>query len=53
MFVEDGFYSATVDEIARRADVARATVYHQFRSKVGVLEAVISDFEQRAGLGEW
>ena len=40
-----------MEEIARRADVARATVYHQFRSKLGVFEAVISDFEERAGLG--
>ncbi len=52
LFVEDGFYRASMDDIARRADVARATIYHQFRSKLGVLEAVITDFEERAGLGE-
>ena len=52
LFVEGGFYSASVDEIARRADVARATIYHQFGSKLGVLEAVIADFEVRARLGD-
>jgi AcrR family transcriptional regulator len=30
----------TVDAVARRADVARATVYYQFGSKIGLLEAV-------------
>lgn len=49
-FADDGFHHASLDEIARRADVARATVYHRFRSKLGLLEAVVSDFEQRAGL---
>ena len=50
LFVEGGFYRASMEEIARRADVARATIYHQFRSKLGVLEAVVTDFEDRAGL---
>jgi AcrR family transcriptional regulator len=51
LFIEGGFYRASMDQIAQRADVARATIYHQFKSKLGVLEAVISDFEERAGLG--
>ena len=51
LFVEGGFHRASVDELARRADVARATVYHQFGSKLGVFEAVVRDFEERAGLG--
>ena len=37
-------YSAfTVDAVAKRADVARATVYYQFSSKAGLLEAVCDD----------
>ncbi len=52
LFVEGDFRRATMDEVARRADVARASVYHQFKSKLGVFEAVIRDFEERAGLGE-
>jgi AcrR family transcriptional regulator len=49
---ESGYHGTSVDDVARRADVARATVYHQFGSKVGLLEAVIEDFERRAGLAE-
>lgn len=37
-------YSAfTLDAVAKRADVARATVYYQFSSKAGLLEAVCDD----------
>jgi AcrR family transcriptional regulator len=50
LLVEGDFRRVTVDEAARRADVARATVYHQFGSKLGLLEAVIKDLEGRAGL---
>jgi AcrR family transcriptional regulator len=50
MFADGGFHRASLDVIARRADVARATVYHQFGSKLGLLAAVVEDFEQRAGL---
>lgn len=48
--IEGDFYRSSMEELARRADVARATIYHQFGSKLGVLEAVITDFEERAGL---
>jgi AcrR family transcriptional regulator len=50
LLVEGDFGRVTVDEIAARADVARATVYHQFGSKLGVFEALVRDLEQRAGL---
>ncbi len=50
VFAEGGFHRSAVDEVARRADVARATVYHQFGNKLGLLEAVLVDFELRAGL---
>jgi AcrR family transcriptional regulator len=50
LFADRGFHRVSLDEIARRADVARATVYHQFGSKLGLLEAVIQDFELRAGM---
>ena len=33
----------TVDAIAKRADVARATVYYRFGSKAGLLEALFDD----------
>jgi AcrR family transcriptional regulator len=50
LFAEAGFHRVSLEEIARRADVARATVYHQFGSKLGVLGAVVADYERRAGL---
>ena len=50
LLVEGDFRRVTMDEVARRADVARATVYHQFSSKLGLLEAVVDDLEARAGL---
>jgi AcrR family transcriptional regulator len=44
---EGGSYTAfTVDAIAKRADVARATVYYQFGTKTGLLEAVCDDIAE-------
>ncbi|MFJ6620964.1 TetR/AcrR family transcriptional regulator [Kitasatospora sp. NPDC091335] len=45
----------SLDAVARRADVARATVYYQFGSKAGLLEAVCDALAAQggmAGLGE-
>jgi AcrR family transcriptional regulator len=39
-----------VDAVARRADVARATVYYQFGSKSGLLEAVCDHLAELGGL---
>jgi AcrR family transcriptional regulator len=36
----DSYRSFTVEAVARRADVAKATVYYQFGSKTGLLEAL-------------
>ena len=38
-----GFSGFSIDAVARQADVARMTVYHQFGSKIGLLEA-LSDY---------
>jgi AcrR family transcriptional regulator len=37
----------TVEEVAQRAGVARMTVYYQFQSKRGVLEALFDDLANR------
>jgi AcrR family transcriptional regulator len=50
LFLEHDVRMVTMNEVARRADVARATVYHQFGSKLGLVEALVEDLEQRAGL---
>ena len=49
VFAEDGFHRAAMEQVARRADVARATVYYQFGSKLGLVEAVLDDIERRGG----
>jgi AcrR family transcriptional regulator len=41
----------TIDAVARQADVARATVYYQFGSKTGLIEAVCDALAGAGGLG--
>ncbi|MFB8005798.1 TetR/AcrR family transcriptional regulator [Nocardia sp. NPDC056000] len=48
----DNYTGFTLDAIAKRADVARATVYYQFKSKTGLLEAVCDDLAAEGGLPE-
>jgi AcrR family transcriptional regulator len=45
----DGSAGFTVEAVARQADVARMTVYYQFGSKAGLLEAL---FDQLATTGQ-
>jgi len=40
-FATSGFSKTTVEEIALRAGVSKALVYHRFRSKEEILEAVL------------
>lgn len=40
-FAASGFAKTTVEEIALRAGVSKALVYHRFRSKEEILEAVL------------
>jgi AcrR family transcriptional regulator len=42
--------SFSIDAVARRADVARMTVYYQFSSKRGLLEALFDLLAARGGL---
>jgi AcrR family transcriptional regulator len=42
--------SFSIDAVARRADVARMTVYYQFGSKRGLLEGVFDSLAARGGL---
>jgi AcrR family transcriptional regulator len=50
LLAEPGGSAFTVDAVARRADVARATVYYQFGSKSGLLEAVCDHLAELGGL---
>jgi AcrR family transcriptional regulator len=44
---ESGPLCFTIDEVARRAGVARMTVYYQFQSKRGLLEALFDHLANR------
>lgn len=53
LLVETTSYTAfTVDAVAKRADVARATVYYQFGSKIGLLEALCDDLAEIGGIAD-
>jgi len=47
-----GFSEFTIDAVARQANVARMTVYNQFESKLGLLEAIFDDIGMRGGICE-
>ncbi len=50
---EAGSYRGfTVDAVAKRADVAKATVYYQFESKTGLLEAVCDALADAGGMSK-
>jgi AcrR family transcriptional regulator len=51
VFSEDGYATASLDDVARRAGVSRATVYYQFESKTGLLEAAIEAVAARSRRG--
>ena len=46
----DGFAAFSIDQVARQADVARMTVYHQFGSKTGLLEALCDTLAASGGM---
>jgi AcrR family transcriptional regulator len=48
LIAPEGISSFSMEAVARRADVARMTVYYQFNNKVGLLEA-LSDMLARQG----
>ena len=53
LLAEAGSYRAfTVDAVARKADVAKATIYYQFGSKTGLLEAVCDALAEAGGMSE-
>jgi AcrR family transcriptional regulator len=53
LLAESETYTAfTVDAVAKRADVARATVYYQFGSKSGVLEALCDSLAEAGHMAE-
>src|SRR5205807_9564201 len=50
LVASDGFSGFTIDAVARQAGVARMTVYYQFGSKLGLLEALFDSLAAGGGL---
>jgi AcrR family transcriptional regulator len=50
LMARDGFTNFSIEAIARQADVARMTVYYQFGSKVGLLEALCDTLAVNGGM---
>ena len=46
----DGYSRFSIETVARQADVARMTVYHQFGSKLGLLEALCDSLAASGGM---
>jgi AcrR family transcriptional regulator len=50
LMASSGFSGFSIDAVARQADVARMTVYHQFGSKIGLLEALFDSLATSGGM---
>jgi AcrR family transcriptional regulator len=50
LIATDGFAAFSMEAVAKRADVARMTVYHQFGSKIGLLEALCDSLAANGGM---
>ena len=50
LIASDGFSGFSIDAVAHKADVARMTVYHQFGSKIGLLEALSDSLAAHGGM---
>jgi AcrR family transcriptional regulator len=50
LMTDGGFPGFTMEAVARMAGVARMTVYYQFGSKVGLLEALCDSLAARGGM---
>ncbi|QKV95210.1 TetR/AcrR family transcriptional regulator [Streptomyces sp. NA02950] len=48
--IASGYRNLSLEHVATDADVTRVTIYRQFGSKLGLLDAVAEDLAQRAGL---
>ena len=46
----DGYSRFSIEAVGRQADVARMTVYHQFGSKIGLLEALCDSLAVSGGM---
>ena len=50
LMAPDGYSRFSIETVARQADVARMTVYHQFGSKAGLLEGLCDSLAASGGM---
>ncbi len=50
LMAPDGYSRFSIETVARQADVARMTVYHQFGSKLGLLEGLCDSLASSGGM---
>jgi AcrR family transcriptional regulator len=50
LLTSDAFSGFSIDAVARQADVARMTIYHQFGSKIGLLESLSDSLASHGGM---
>ena len=51
LMIGAGFHRLSLDEVAKAAGVTRVTIYNQFGSKLGLLEALLDSFGRRGAAG--
>src|SRR4051795_10093096 len=49
---EGAFHESTVEEVADRAGISRATLYQHFRSRLDLVDAICDSFEVNPALVE-
>ncbi len=49
---EERFHESTVEQVAKRAGVSRATVYQHFRSRIDLVDAICETFDANPALIE-
>ncbi len=49
---EGRFHESTVEQVAERAGVSRATVYQHFRSRIDLVDAICETFDLNPALIE-
>ena len=52
LLAEGGFHQATVEEVADRAGVSRATLYQHFGSRLELVDAICETFDANPALLE-
>lgn len=50
LLAEGRFHDSTVEEVAERAGVARATLYQHFRSRLELVDAICESFDENPAL---